>query len=408
MKLKNLLPLLLISIFMGTTPVSAAEFYLQDETVINSRGQEDLYILSKEVTVAAAQKGSIWAGAGTIRISGDVAQDLVLIGGDVQIPRMVGDDAILIANDVEIRGVIRGDVIFLGGRMTVAREARIEGSLYAIGQTIRMMGQVDGEAVLRGSDLEMTGTVKKNLFARGTRLEIAGEVLGKSVLGADRVQVRPDSKFSSDIRFFSIEGKPDFSSVIAPGVVVTEDPVLAQSQEEAYLARKAAPVFTAVFGWQGVLASIAAAFVLILLYMLLFPAVLLGSGRAVASSPLASLGTGILFMLLIPLGSLLLSLTVIGIPAALLLIALYSLMIAVGRSMASTVFAIATLHKLHLPKSFFYIVGLALVFDAVFTLLVYIPIFGWGVIWLSFLTGAGGIFHSSFREKFLHSEAENT
>ena len=379
-------------------PLFPATFDFGDNVRIDRPVTDDLYLAASELEITSPLRGSLWAAAGTVRIRDRSAQDLVLTGGDIYVYADVGDDLILVSSEAEIRGHVHGDVLFGGGRLTLTRDAVIDGDLIAVGGTVRVYGKVGRNIVARARSVEISGEVGRELRVRSRNLEIRNKILGKSEIGTDTLQLSEGARFYSRVRYYSVLNDPDFSGFLAPGASVEKDPTLEKSREEALLAEKATPLFSAVFGWPGLLMSVGAATVMIIHYMLLFPAVFRGAGRYLALAPVTAAGSGILFFLLLPVLAMILFLTVIGIPAGILTLVIYFSVIAVGRSLSSTVLSIALMRKFHIQPDVIRTVFWATVLNTILTLLVYIPFLGWAILWLVFLMGAGAIFRTIFRE----------
>ncbi len=82
----------------------------------------------------------------TVRIGrGEVAYDIVSIGGDVKVDGQVRGDAISIGGTAKINGRVTGEVVAIGGDVELGPEAEVFGDIVTVGGRVR---REDGSSVL--------------------------------------------------------------------------------------------------------------------------------------------------------------------------------------------------------------------------------------------------------------------
>ena len=295
------LPLFLATIFFCTlpaVPLHAQEF---GEVVIK-RGSvdDDLYLAGGQVDLYAAVSGDVVVAGGQLHLEGDIEADLIAAGGKIDVRGRVGDDARLAGGDVRVSSVIGDDLIAAGGRIYLSPVAR-----------------TGGRAWLTGGDVRIDGEVSDQLRASGGRVVIAGSVSGDVELWADEIVIEQSAVITGRLHYTSsreasiADGARIDGGVVHTPVDVDVVPVVA-GLALAMLALLISLVVTAV-----------------VLY-LLFPDFALRVSRSVSDQPWIALLTGLAVLAGVPLLAVILFSTGVGIWLALMLLAVYLVMLLAG------------------------------------------------------------------------------
>lgn len=260
---------------------------------------EDLYVAGGEIQVDAVVEGDVTAAGGDVVVERVVKGDVIAAGGTVTISAEVWDDIRAAGGDVTVSGSVGDDAILAGGSVRL-----LSGS------------SVGGRAWLAGGDLEVAGGITKELKAAGGRITISGEIDGDVELRAESISILPSARISGNFKYSS----PNAAD-IAEGAQI-----LGQVTREPYEEER--------FGPLGGIAGSAVFFVSlalagIVLY-LLFPRFSVAAATIIREAPLKSLGLGLALLVTAPFAVLLLMVSVIGIPLALVLAALYCVALLVG------------------------------------------------------------------------------
>jgi cytoskeletal protein CcmA (bactofilin family) len=245
----------------------------------------DFYALGGQVTVEHPVKGEVYAAGGRVQIAAPVGSDLQVLGGDASV-----------ANNVA------GDARIAAGTISVAKGAR-----------------VGGKASLAGGNVEIAGTLERGARILTDRLVVSGRVGGPLRIIANRIEIAPGAK---------IEGPIDYTSrrelVIPPGAEV-EGPITRMpsrapenNAEVRRTGRWAVPFF-----YTGVWAAG-------ILMLLVFPQLTIAAQDRVRTAPWQSLALGAALFFTVPMVALVLTITVVGIPVALAILALYGLLLLAG------------------------------------------------------------------------------
>lgn len=254
-----------------------------------------------------------------------VDDDLYVSGNIVQINGTVEGDVYVAGQNIIINGQIGGDLLAAGSTITVNGD--VNGSIRAGGQTLNIVdSEVGGGVSFFGAALSTTtetnigqgvlffgesatinGRIAYGLTAYGTTVSINGEVGRKSNITSQNLKIEQDAVISGDLEYRS-DQEADIADTaqIVGEVEHTGD---FRKYEIGFDVGKY--VFTA---W-----SFLAALVTGLVLLLLARKPLGDTAGIISRRPLASLGWGFLALLaVIPVG-ILLAITVLGLPMALLL-----------------------------------------------------------------------------------------
>ncbi len=248
---------------------------------------DDLYTASNDVVVAGTLDGNLIAAGDTITINGTVTRDVWAVGSTITINGTVSGSIRGAGNTIVVNGTVSGDLLGAGNTVTVSKGATV------------------GRDVWVGSgELVVDGTVGRNIKARSSSVRINGAVGGAvSVTSSQALQLGPAAVINGSVRSVAPE-QPQRDQAARVSGAVDYQPA-SQTQPN---------IFERIRGqlyW--FLASV-----------LLLVAILLYARRAARTAaallrkqPGWSLLAGLAFALFVPLAAVILLVTVVGIPLAL-------------------------------------------------------------------------------------------
>jgi cytoskeletal protein CcmA (bactofilin family) len=207
----------------------------------------------------------------------------------------MGDTVRVGCADLKVHGRIDGDLIAVCGSVVVEDDA-----------------EITGDADLKGADIEMHGKVNGDLDATGGQVALSGQVGGSATLKGDVVDVDDDAHVGRDLRYSSRE-----RISIEPGSAGGEVTYSPEEPEPAVSGGHFLMWFffmaTCLLTGLGTLA--------------LFRRSAPGIVSAVRGDALRSAGIGFITMIVVPVAALLSCILIITIPAAILVILAWALLV---------------------------------------------------------------------------------
>jgi cytoskeletal protein CcmA (bactofilin family) len=265
--------------------------------------------------------GDHFAAGCPVEVDKSVPGDVFLAGCSVDVDGAVGGDALVAGGKVRVGAPVSQSLYAAAGQVTVntniGRNARIAGGQVALGSR----AQVAGNVVVAGGDVRIEGTVKGYLRAAGGRVLINGPVDGDVVATAGTVELGPSARIAGQLRYASREElKRDAAAQVQGGVQRM------QPEGGWPVPDKAERSFGLGGGWVWSLGLMVIAAVLVGV----FPSFYARLAQTLRTHGWTSLLLGFIGLVCIPVAALILMFTLIGVPLALLAMALYLALLLVG------------------------------------------------------------------------------
>ncbi len=354
----------------------------------------------------------ILVAAGSIGVA--VAQDSTeasigdsrLTAGDVVVlDEPIDGNAFAAGSRVEVRERVDGSAFLSGGNVTVA--GPVGRNLYAAGGEVRIEGDVDGRAraaggkirvssdariggsaAFAGDSIEVDGAIGKRLRAFGDTIVINGSVGGDVEVAGESIRIGPDARIDGRVEYRSSRDiEVDPAAQVAGGVT--------EHQQDRRWLRKLGHG-AAIFGG----ATLSFGVVLIgALMILAMPRFSREAAATILQKPWQSAGLGVVMLLGVPFAIIVLLVTAIGIPLALLLVFGYVVLMLLGYLIAAIFVGDAALERLggkkvESPWWRVLFMFLALVVIAIIKL---VPFIGGLAASLLFIAGIGAFTMRSWR-----------
>ena len=320
--------------------------------------QDDIYIAGGSISSAGSVSGDLIIPGVTILVSGPVGQDLIAGGGNITLTGTVGDDARVGGGSISIQGRVNGDLVAGGGTVSVG-------------------SQVGGDAVLGGGSVRIDAPILGDVRAGGGSIYINAPISGNVEIDADKLELGPAAVINGSLTYRSPKEMTKADEARILGAINYEPRERGQGKAVA----------TLVSFWLvlKVLMLLALSLVLGLVFRRFSKEVV----NSAASSPWLELGRGLVTVIVLPVASILLFITVIGIPFGILgLIALIALGIMAA---ALSPILIGSLLYKWITKSETYAVSWQSILLGIlaYIILWFIPIIGWIILALFWLAALG-------------------
>ncbi len=296
--MKNYTKYLVLSALLLVFPVMVfgADFRTGQQPSINASEKisENIYVAGGSVISAGSIEKDLMVAGGTAVLSGPVLGDLFVAGGNVTVLNQVSGDLRVVGGNIVMTGDVLGDAVVAGGQIIFSGKL-IGGDVAVAGGTVRLESEVKGDLKIAGGEIYLNAP-------------IAGDVNIK----AQKVTLGPKADIKGDLKYQAVKA----ATIEEGGKVQGET------------------IFTEIKGWdkndkdakQMMLGFLTFVFVAKFL-MLLTGALVLGLTfrkyskelvEKATSNPLKELGRGVVTLIVLPILSVILMVTIIGMPLGML------------------------------------------------------------------------------------------
>lgn len=355
---------LILSMFIFTsTPVFASTNLMMSENlVLSDELLDDTYLMFGNGNIQSAVNGDLYIAGGNTTITGNVSEDLVVAGGKVTIMGDVGGDVRVVGGQVAVFKNIGDDLVVVGGQVDLGKDATVFGSLIATAGIVTIDGKVNED--VRGilGMLLLNGRVEKNVTVT---IEDKLDISESAFVGGNLTY---SGLVESEIPEGVVKGAVSFNKF--------ERDNLLESLTYLYLIKKA-------FGF-------AAGLLILLLFVLIMPKGLVIMAEKTKENPLKSFGVGLLVMISLIVGSILLMATIIGIPLALIVLAILITIYFVTQVFVSIWLGSYVFKYKKISKGKLFLAGAVSMFF--YHILGLIPFLGWALNLVLFFVGVGSIY----------------
>ena len=351
---------------LGASVAHAADFRT-DTSITIGEGEvidDDLYLLGTTIIVNGTVNGDVFAAGTTIEINGAVNGNVSLAGNDVTINGTVSQGARVAANSVTIAGMIAEDALLLSNTAGV-----IPG------------GEIGRDLILTVATATIDGTVERRVAGVADRVTHTGSIGAEFDMSLSNLVITDGASIGGDLTYRSekeaeIAGGAEIGGETMHEMVAEATDIDVGFSFDSIAVGVAGLVMTAVYGT---------------VLLLVFPRLTISASNQLLENPLMSIGMGIVFLIVVPIVSVLVMITVVGIPLgliALLLygIALFSAQIFVGMTIGRLILSFIADGNRRLIQFLGLLIGLLILFGISF-----IPYVGPWAPLIVVILGLGGL-----------------
>lgn len=124
-------------------------------------------------------KKDLIVSAGKVMVVAPVEGDLIVAGGEVDILNNIGGDLIATGGKIDLKGDVGGKLIAAGGDVRVSGNVGRFVIATGGGVVIEENSEINGDVLLAGGKMENKGFIKGNLTVFGRTFENHGTIMGK-------------------------------------------------------------------------------------------------------------------------------------------------------------------------------------------------------------------------------------
>jgi cytoskeletal protein CcmA (bactofilin family) len=290
--------LVFVLLYTVLSPLFAQE--VGEAVLIRDPMADDVYAAGGTVDVLAPVEGDVVVAGGRVFVGESVTGDVMAVGGEVSVGAVIGDDARLAGGDIRLSGSVGDDAMAAGGNVTLTPS-----------------GSVRGRAWFSGGRIDVAGAIGRDLKAAGGRILLSGRVRGDVELRGGTIRILDGAIIDGDLVYRSPREAEIASGAEIRGTVRYE-PV-----ERPVMGLVAAVVGVGIVFLLGLMVTGSAMF-------LMFPRFIAAAVTTLRAEPWKCLGLGLAVFAATPVVIGMLFVTVIGWLPALVIGALYPILLLAG------------------------------------------------------------------------------
>ncbi|MFA5131594.1 MAG: polymer-forming cytoskeletal protein [Patescibacteria group bacterium] len=328
--------------------------------------------------------GNFYAAGNTITIDGNISGDLIAAAETINVNGRVEGDIIAAAQTINVNGEVGGNIRVAGSSIdlngSVARNVNAFGSNILLGTS----SDIGWDAYVAGATIESRGNIAGTLSGNAGRALIAGKI-GKDVnikisedSKSEGLIISPDTTINGNVNYTAKNPAQVAGSASVSGVIHQTVP---ETKAHNWLAAWAGVKLYTIF------AALAVGLILIFLGKKITPKII----AKIDEKHWRTFLPGLIIMFIVPPIALFLAFTFIGIPLALILMALWLVAIYLAKIFTAIFVGqtiLQTLTKNHNPKLIW-----SLILGVIITWLLFaIPFVGWIIGLIAIWLGLGGLY----------------
>ncbi len=263
---------------------------------------DDLVVMGGDIDIKGTVDGDLVAFGGNIVVSGDVTGDVLIAGGTIKVTGDVADDAVLAGGEIEISSDVGDNFLVACGSFEMSEDS-----------------SVGRDAIIAAGDAGVYGDVSRNLLAYGSVVEIGGSVLGDVVVESDEApHILAGAEIKGDVNYTSV-----YDIVVDDGATIAGNVNKKIPDEERQRSD-----FEKFNTWLWGFLSI---FIVGFLLVRMLPVFTRNVCNNLKKSLPACGLWGVIGLIVVPVAGLFLMITIVGLPLALIMFAGYVIAIYVSK-----------------------------------------------------------------------------
>ncbi|MFH1701307.1 MAG: polymer-forming cytoskeletal protein [Candidatus Zixiibacteriota bacterium] len=374
-----ILAMILLYCLSASGVIGAFEFSNSDRYTLppNDTIPGDLYMTCGGASFPYSWTRSDAGGRGGAFIDGTILGDLSIAGGKLNFSGLIKGSLNCASQSTFIKGNIERSARVACQEITVTGEIGNDAVIFASRIELGVSSRINNDAAITGGEIRILGDVGRDLIIHGDEVIIAGKIGGELDIEANIITIEYPAEISGNV------------SYTCPQKIRIADDVIIEGDVEWHRVEKDAKADSEI-DWS---TRLFFAFCTLIVGLIMIP--LLNRHTRLASEqirnkPLQCLGTGFVFVCAAPIAAILLTITVIGIPTALILIFLYALFAYVAKIYFAIFLGSSIINAFRKgikPKQ-----GIAFILGLIALTFAYsMPVAGWIIYFGSMLFGAGAI-----------------
>lgn len=353
------------AIFVAVPNAFAAPILSFGENVAIEKGRalaDDAYFGASTVIMSGNLLGDLFGAGGSILVDGSISGDVAAAGGSVMVSGDVTDDLRAAGGNVKVIGSIGDDAFLAGGDVSIISGAIVGGNVIIAGGRVEISGIVNGEVKIFASEVLINGTV------------------GNLSIDAEQVVIGENAKINGTLGYSSKkEAEIHSNAQISGAVTFSESKYSKGGRDKNFIG----------FFSAGFIMRLISLFVVALVLQWVFGRMSTDIVAKSIEDKWRNMGRGFLALIIIPIVSVLLCITLIGLPLGIIGLLSYVALIIFSCSFLAVFFGGLVWKYFKKSEEIMLNWQTALVGSFAVGILWLIPIIGWLIILLSFLVILG-------------------
>lgn len=310
-------------------------------------------------------------------------------GESIDFTDTVDGDVFLFGSQVTTNATVSGDLIIFAGQANI--NGTVEGDLRVFGGQIDLSAKIHDDVTLAAGQIKLTDKthIQNTLTTAAGATALNGQVDGKAWLNGGQIDILSQARLGNDLKIYH-QADPSISpQARISGDLITQRFESGENQgpnQYIFGKTKMFKKFTAFVVIQKIV-SLAIEILIGALLISLLPKLAKKLTKLAQIEPSKNIGWGFLTVIVVPILSVLLFISLIGIPIAVVVLMLYGISFYLARVLAGVSLGNQLLKDKQFKKSF-HDLALGLL---ILSILKLIPIFGWLVYFFFILNGLGAL-----------------
>lgn len=367
--------ILAIPVFAQTLENGEVVTLPKDKTV-----DSDYFAWGERVTISGTVNGDTYVGGGNVLVDGTINGDLLVGGGSVTIRGNILKDLRAAGGQVSVAGKVEGNVTAAGGNVDIQDSAQISGSVTGAGGDIKIFSPIGRGATLAGGNVTIGNSINGDILAGVGNLALTSNAQAQNVTyySSKKADIQEGAQIKGQI-----------SQKLPP-----------KAKEKQETAKKILTGARLIFAILSLVSSLIIGYI----FTKFLPNFTNSAALRIRKNPFGMFLAGFLALVLIPILSVLLLITVVGIPIGLIALVGYTISLYLSKLFVAVAVGQVILSRDKRSQDLFLALAGGLIAYLVLTL---IPVIGPIVTFLTLTVGLGTIlftkkeFIQNFRDKKL-------
>lgn len=369
----------ILFIFLAASPVKAIYFRTGDTLTVASdkKIDETAVVTGQTITIDSDINGDVYCAGRDIVINGDVKGDVACVGQSIKINGVVDGNIRVLAQSIDVAGTINRNITIASQSLTLEPKSQVKGDIFFGAQNVSLGGLMGRDLAGAGETMAITGSLVRNALITSTDLS----VIETAKVGGN-LDYYVESNAVTNIDPKNVKG------TITKHEIVTKQNTI--DKEKIAQVSRYAMISTKVFG------ILAFALIGLVLVYLDRKNTEIRINR-IQNQPLKSGLIGFAVLFLFPIAFIIMLITVVGIPLAIVVLFTYIVALMISSLYSSIVYGKLLIEKIFRGKSSLLSQMLAGV--TLLGLITWVPVIGWFLGFVSLCLGLGAYTTSLVPEK---------